>query len=472
MGIIRKALIALLVLVVIAAAAIWWMLRGSPAQHSLAELSGLRPLLVEANAQTIPTLGTAKPLPWKAGETPVAAAGLAIKAFATGLDHPRNVVTLPNGDVLVSEASGPPSKASGVTGFVMKLLLKRVGSEVPSANRIALLRDADGDGVAEVHTTLIGGLNNPFGLAWSKGTLYIANTDGVVSVPYTLGATTISAAPTKVVGLPPAGRHWVKNLLLSPDETKLYITVGSGSDHAENGIASEKGRAAIWEYSIAEKQMRQFAGGLRNPNGMAWNTASGELWTVVNERDQLGSDLVPDYLTNVPLGANYGWPWVYYKTVIDWRVKDPIPADFMDYIRKPEYALGAHVAALGLAFNHPGSQLAAFGDGAFIARHGSWNRKPLSGYDVVFVKFDKNGNPLADKPVTVLSGFLTADQKNAHGRPVMLSWAKDGALLLADDVGGVVWRIAGSAGAPAGSAPAVSVAPTGTPSQPAPIAPR
>ena len=444
MSIIRKVLIALLVLIVIAAGAIWWMLRGSPGEHTLAELSGPKPVLVRPNEQTIPTIGTAKPLPWKAGETPVAAAGLTVKAFAAGLAHPRNVITLPNGDVLVSEASGPKSEAHGITGFVMKLLLKRVGSEVPSANRIALLRDADGDGVADLHTTLIGGLNSPFGLAWQKDTLYIANTDGVVSVPYVLGETAIAAAPVKVVPLPPAGRHWVKNLLLSPDGTKLYVTVGSGSDHAENGIKSEAGRAAIWEYSIADKHMRQFAGGLRNPNGMAWNAASGELWTVVNERDQLGSDLVPDYLTNVPLGVNYGWPWVYYKDVIDWRVKDPIPGDFMEYIRKPEYALGAHVAALGLAFNQPGSQFAAMGDGAFIARHGSWNRKPLSGYDVVFVKFDKNGNPLADKPVTVLSGFLTADQKNAHGRPVMLSWAKDGALLLADDVGGVVWRITGS----------------------------
>ena len=445
MSIIRKVLIALLVLIVIAAGAIWWMLRGSPGEHTLAELSGPKPVLVRPNEQTIPTLGTAKPLPWKAGETPVAAAGLTVKAFAAGLAHPRNVITLPNGDVLVSEASGPKSEARGITGFAMKLLLKRVGSEVPSANRIALLRDADGNGVAELHTTLIGGLNSPFGLAWQKDTLYIANTDGVVSVPYKLGETAIAAAPVKVVPLPPAGRHWVKNLLLSPDGTKLYVTVGSGSDHAENGIKSEAGRAAIWEYSIADKHMRQFAGGLRNPNGMAWNAASGELWTVVNERDQLGSDLVPDYLTNVPLGVNYGWPWVYYKDVIDWRVKDPIPGDFMEYVRKPEYALGAHVAALGLAFNQPGSQFAAMGDGAFIARHGSWNRKPLSGYDVVFVKFDKNGNPLADKPVTVLSGFLTADQKNAHGRPVMLSWAKDGALLLADDVGGVVWRITGSA---------------------------
>ncbi len=448
MSFIRKALIALLVLVLIAAGAIWWMLRGSPGEHSLAELSGPKPLLVEANVQTIPTIGTAKPLPWKAGETPVPASGITVKAFATGLAHPRNVITLPNGDVLVSEASGPKTEATGVTGFVMKMLLKRVGSEVPSANRIALLRDADGDGVAEVHTVLIGGLISPFGLAWQKDTLYIANTDGVVSVPYALGETTIAATPSKVVALPPAGRHWVKNLLLSPDGTKLYITVGSGSDHAENGIKSETGRAAIWEYTIADKHMRPFAGGLRNPNGMAWNTASGELWTVVNERDQLGSDLVPDYLTNVPLGANYGWPWVYYKDVIDWRVKDPIPSDFMEYVRRPEYALGAHVAALGLAFNQPGSQFAAMGDGAFVARHGSWNRRPLSGYDVVFVKFDKNGNPLADKPVTVLSGFLTADQKNARGRPVMLSWAKDGALLLADDVGGVVWRIAGSPALP------------------------
>ncbi len=472
MSTLRKVLLALLVLILIAVAAIWWMLRGSPGEHSLAELSGPRPVLVRPNAQTIPTLGLASPVGWKAGQTPVPAAGLTVKAFAIGLAHPRNLITLPNGDVLVSEATGPKSEGGGITGFVMKLLFRKVGSDVPSANRIALLRDADGDGVAEVHTALIGGLTSPFGLAWNKGTLYIANTDGVVSVPYALGETTMAATPSKVVALPPAGRHWVKNLLLSPDGTKLYITVGSGSDHAENGIKSEAGRAAIWEYSIADKHMRQFAGGMRNPNGMAWNTASGELWAVVNERDQLGSDLVPDYLTNVPLGANYGWPWVYYKDVIDWRVKDPIPGDFMDYIRKPEYALGAHVAALGLVFNRPDTQLAALGDGAIVARHGSWNRKPLSGYDVVFVKFDKNGNPLADKPVTLLTGFLTADQKHTHGRPVMLSWAKDGALLLADDVGGVVWRIAGSAPAAGMAPPTVAVAPTGASSQPAPLAPR
>jgi glucose/arabinose dehydrogenase len=293
--------------------------------------------------------------------------------------------------------------------------------------------------------------------------LLVANTDAVLSFPFKVGETTLTGAPTKLMDLPGNGNHWARNLLLSPDGSKLYVTVGSSSNIAENGIEAEKGRAAIHEYDFVKGNSRIYASGLRNPNGLDFNPYTGELWTVVNERDQLGSDLVPDYLTNVPFGASYGWPWVYWKDKMDDRVDAPMPQYFFEYVRKPEYALGAHVAPLGLAFARPGNLMGpAVANGALIARHGSWNRKPLSGYDVVFVPFDTRGNATGSKPTEVLTGFLTPDQKRTHGRPVWVVFAKDGAMLVSDDVGNAIWRVTAPGAAPAPAITAIKSDPVGT----------
>ena len=445
----RKLLIAFGMILLLAGAFLLWILHGTTASHSLAELSGTDPLLAKARSEQIPTIGVVTPIGWKAGEAPRAAPGLVINRFAEGLDHPRTVLTLPNGDVLVAETNAPPGKrATGITGMAMGFLMKRAGAGGASPDKIVLLRDADGDGKAEARFVLRhADLASPAGMAWAKGKLYVANHNAVLAFDYTPGETVLASKPVKLMDLSPGGRHWMRVLQLSPDETKLYVTVGSGSNIAENGIAAEAGRAAIFEIDLATGKHRQFAGGMRNPNGMGWNPATGELWTVVNERDQLGPDLPPDYLTSVPIGAQYGWPWVYWRDQIDWRVKDPIPDYLMEYIRRPEYGLGAHTAPLGMLFAGAGNRMgSAFASGAFIARHGSWNRKPLAGYDVVFIRFDANGNPKG-LPLPVLDGFL-ADQKNTHGRPVWLSWDKSGALLVSDDTGGVVWRVMAPGAAP------------------------
>jgi YD repeat-containing protein len=285
-------------------------------------------------------------------------------------------------------------------------------------------------------------------MAWADGKLYVADTDAVLAYDYKLGDTALTGTPKKLMDLPGAGNHWMRNLVITPDGTRLYIGVGSASNIGEGGMDKEEGRAAIWELDLRTGRRRLYAGGLRNPNGLAWNPWNGELWTTVNERDQLGSDLVPDYLTNVPIGANYGWPWVYWKDKIDTRVKAPMPNFLTEYTRKPEYALGPHVAALGLAFTQGGTTMGAnFASGAFIARHGSWNRKPPSGYDVVFVKFDDRGNPIG-KPVTVLKSFLAGDG-NTHGRPTWVAWDKTGALLVSDDTAGIVWRVTAPGAKPA-----------------------
>ncbi len=355
------------------------------------------------------------------------------------------MLVLPNGDVLVAETNSQPRPGKGITAMVMKYMMNKVGAGGGSPDRIQLLRDGDGDGVAEQKILFRSGLKSPAGMALRespKGTqLLIANTDAVLSFPFEVGDTTLTGAPTKLMDLPGGGNHWSRNLVLSPDGAQLYIAVGSASNIAEGGIAKEKGRAAIHEYDFAKKTHRIFASGLRNANGMDWNPASGELWTVVNERDMLGSDLVPDYLTNVPFGSHYGWPWIYWKDNLDMRVEEPAPEYTLNYIRKPEYALGSHTAPLGLAFAKGGNLLGPkFANGAFIARHGSWNRKPLAGYDVVFVAFDARGNDLPATPVPVLTGFLAKGDR-AHGRPVWVSWARDGALLVSDDTGGAIWRV-------------------------------
>jgi glucose/arabinose dehydrogenase len=402
---------------------------------------GTQPVLPPTQQRLIPTVNIAPAVGWSRGSTPQAAAALQVVAFAAGLEHPRWLHVLPNGDVLVAETNAPsrPDDARGLKGWVMGLVMKRAGAGVASANRIMLLRDTDADGVADLRSVLLEGLSSPFGMALVGDTLYVANSDAVLRFPYASGDLRIAAPGVRVVALPAGSinHHWTKNLIASADGSKLYVTVGSNSNVAERGIEAEAGRAAIWEVDVRNGTHRVFASGLRNPNGMAWEPRSGVLWTVVNERDELGSDLVPDYLTSVLDGAFYGWPYSYYGSHVDARVTPPRP-DLVATAVAPDYALGAHVAPLGLA-SAAGNRLAsAYADGMFIGEHGSWNRRPHSGYKVVFVPF-AGGRP-AGLPVDVLSGFLSDDGR-AYGRPVGVALDKTGALLVADDVGNTVWRV-------------------------------
>jgi len=405
---------------------------------------GPNPTLVKPVKQLLPTVNIAPAEPWVEGQGPVAAAGTQVAAFATGLDHPRWLHVLPNGDVLVAETNAPerPDEGKGIKGAVMKATQKRAGAAPASANRITLLRDADGDGKPEVRQVFLSGLNSPFGMALVGDTFYVANTDAVMAYPYKAGQTQLDAASGKKLTDLPAGtrnHHWTKSLIASPDGSKLYATVGSNSNVAENGMEAEEGRAAIWEIDRATGNKRLYATGMRNPNGMAW--MNNVLWTVANERDELGSDLVPDYLTSVRDGAFYGWPYSWYGRHVDDRVKPQRP-DLVQKAIAPDYALGAHVAALGLAAASgklPAALAAGQGDaGVFIGMHGSWNRKPLSGYKVVYLPF-KDGKP-EGLPIEVLGGFVDKDGK-AHGRPVGVAMDKGGALLVADDVGNAVWRV-------------------------------
>jgi glucose/arabinose dehydrogenase len=356
------------------------------------------------------------------------------------------LLVLPNGDVLVAETNAPPKPddGKGLRGWVMKLLMKRAGAVTPSANRITLLRDADGDGIAETRSVFAQGLASPFGMALVGDQLYVANSDALVRYPYRSGDTSLSGAPQKVVDLPAGtlNHHWTKNVIASPDGSKLYVTVGSNSNVGENGMPAEEGRAAIWEVDTKSGAHRVFASGLRNPNGMAWEPGSGALWTVVNERDEIGSDLVPDYLSSVRDGGFYGWPYSYYGQHVDERVQPPRP-DLVAKAIKPDYALGPHTASLGLAWSQENSLPAAFARGMFIGQHGSWNRKPHSGYKVIFVPFE--GAKPSGAPLDVLSEFLDADSGVAHGRPVGVALDKRGALLVADDVGNVIWRVSSAA---------------------------
>ena len=444
----RKLLIALAVFLVVVGGFAFWVYRGDNADLSVDDVSGTEPTLSQASAQTFPTVRIAKPIGWKDGELPEAAEGLTVVRFAEGLDHPRVIHTLPNGDVLVTLTRSPKSgDGGGLMGWIADKLMSRAGATGDSANQLVLLRDADGNGTAEVRQVLTDALDSPSGIAWRDGTLYVANHNAVLAFDYALGADTVTGEGRKLMDLPPGGGHWMRNIELSPDGTKLYIAVGSVSNVGEKGMAVEEGRAMIHELDLATGSNRPYGAGLRNPNGLDWNPWSGELWTTVNERDMLGSDMVPDYLTNVPIGAQYGWPWVYWRENIDDRVKEPMPQFLQEYTRKPEYALGPHVAALGLVFSAEGDRMGStFGHGAFIARHGSWNRKPPSGYDVVYVAFDERGNPQG-KPVPVLTGFLTGDG-TTRGRPTWVEWAGDGALLVSDDTAGIIWRVVASGAQP------------------------
>ena len=392
----------------------------------------------------IPTVNIAPAEGWPQGVVPQAPAGFTVTALASGLDHPRWVYVLPNGDVLVAESNKPAQPegvknvhADGLRGKAMGVVMKRAGAGTPSANRITLLRDSDGDGVAETKSVFLKDLTSPFGMALVGNQLYIANADAIVKVPYETGQTSISAAPVKVTDLPAgANHHWTKNIIANADGSKLYATVGSNSNIGDNGMASEEGRAAIWEVDVASGNKRLFASGLRNPNGLGWEPQSKALWTVVNERDELGNDLVPDYLTSVKDGAFYGWPWSYWGQNVDTRVKPPNP-DMVAKAIAPDYGLGAHVAPLGLVFSDA-RMPTQFASGAFIGQHGSWNRKDLTGYNVVYVPF-ADGRPTG-APVPFLTGFLSKDG-DAYGRPVGVAMDGKGALLVADDVGNVIWRV-------------------------------
>ena len=401
---------------------------------------GLHPAIVKPVTSLVPTVDIAPARGWPEGGKPQAAPGLAVHAYAAGLDHPRWLYVLPNGDVLVAETNAParPEGKKGIRGYVMGKVMARAGAAVPSANRITLLRDADGDGVAEVKRVFLQGLNSPFGMALVGDMLYVANTDGIVRFPYEAGALEISAPAQPVAALPggPLNHHWTKNIVASADGRKLYATTGSNSNVAENGMDQETGRAAILEVDIATGRTRLYASGLRNPNGLAWNPETGALWTVVNERDEIGSDLVPDYLTSVKEGGFYGWPYSYWGQNVDTRVQPPDPKKVASAI-KPDYSLGAHVAALGLAFSQP-VMGEPFADGVFVGEHGSWNRPDPVGYKVIFVPF-QNGRP-AGEPVDFVSGFRDADGKT-RGRPVGVTVDPRGALIVADDLANTVWRV-------------------------------
>jgi len=435
----RPILIIIVVLLLGFAAAFYFVSRGKPAALPVEAVTGAAPTISLPRKERLPTVEIADPVGWPSGAKPTAPKGLAVNAFADKLDHPRWMTLLPNGDVLVAETNSPPREGGGIKGWIMKVLMGSAGAGTPSANRITLLRDADGDGVAEQRFPFLEGLNSPFGMTLVGDTLYVANTDAVLAFPYALGDTRITEKGRKVVDLPGGGNHWARNLIASPDGSRLFVTVGSASNIGENGMDKEELRAVVLEVDPANGNYRIFASGLRNPNGLAYEPRTGGLWTTVNERDMLGGDLVPDYMTRLEFAAFYGWPWGYWGGYEDKRVQPERP-DLMEYIKRPDYALGPHVAALGITFADGANLGPAYANGAFVGLHGSWNRKPPSGYKVVYVPFGDNGYPLPGaKPQDFLTGFLVGDE--ARGRPVGVIKDKTGGLLVADDVGNVIWRV-------------------------------
>jgi glucose/arabinose dehydrogenase len=400
---------------------------------------GASPVIPEARPQgSIPTLKMPTARGWAPGQAPAAASGLKVNAFATGLDHPRWIEVLPSGDVLVAEAMNMDHSPRSLFDYAMVSTMRRAGAVGPSANRVTLLRDADGDGVAEIRKVFLDGLNQPFGMALLNDTFYVGNTDGLVAFPYTPGATRITAPGRLLATFKPAG-HWTRSLLPSPDKRKIYVGVGSLSNIGDYGMEEEEGRAAIHEFDVASGTDRVFASGLRNPVGMAWEPSTGALWTVVNERDGLGDETPPDYLTAVREGGFYGWPYCYWGQTVDDRVpQDPA---MVAKAHAPDYALGGHTASLGLCWL-PAGTLPGFPDGLAIGQHGSWNRSKLSGYKLVFVPF-ANGRP-SGAPRDILSGFLAPDEGESYGRPVGVTIGPDGSVLMADDVGNVIWRVTGA----------------------------
>jgi glucose/arabinose dehydrogenase len=435
----RKGLVVLAAVIIIAGLGIYIALSGGEARLQENAAVGSTPTIPEPDRRLIPTINIATATGWPSGQKPEAASGLSVEAWAMGLNHPRWIYVLSNGDVLVAETNAPadrPEEGKGIKGFVFRMAQKRAGAGIPSPDRIVLLRDAGNGQVTK--TTFLENLHSPLGMALVGNDFYVANTDAVVRFAYTEGATHIETPGEKVADLPggPINHHWTKNLIASKDGSKLYVTVGSNSNVGENGLDKEENRAAILEMDRESGKWRVFASGLRNPNGMGWEPETGVLWTVANERDELGSDLVPDYLTSVKDGAFYGWPFSYYGQHVDTRV--PQKPDMVAKAIAPDYALGSHVAALGLTFSSGMLLPDSFRNGAFVGEHGSWNRKPASGYKVVFIPF-ANGRP-SGPPMDVLNGFLAANG-DARGRPVGVAIAKDGALLVADDVGNTIWRV-------------------------------
>ena len=406
--------------------------RNAPKQHA----TGLKPAIPDARKQGIMTLKLPSAEGWKDGRVPDCAEGLKVNAFATELDHPRWIEVLPNGDVLVAEAMGQAGSPKTLMDHAAQATMRRVKAIGESANRVTLWRDEDGDGVAEIRHVFVENQNHPFGMALVGDRFFLGNTDGITVFDYAAGATELTGQGTKLVDFKPHG-HWTRSLIVSPDKTKIYAGVGSLTNIADQGFEVEDGRAAIWELDVATQKARIFATGLRNAVGMAWEPTTGVLWTVVNERDGLGDETPPDYLTSVVDGGFYGWPYCYWDRVVDDRV--PQDAEMVAKAIKPDYALGGHTASLGLCWMPEGT-LPGFGDGMVIGQHGSWNRSILSGYKLIFVPF-KDGKPCGEAR-DILSGFLSPDEKLAYGRPVGVTIGADRkSLLMADDVGDVIWRV-------------------------------
>ncbi|MFT9441333.1 MAG: sorbosone dehydrogenase family protein [Acetobacter papayae] len=419
-----------------------WKVIARPEQARLPLASGFgpTPTLPSPNPTLVPTINVATPVGWEKEQTPHPARGLAVHAFATGLDHPRWLYTLPNGDILVAETNSPGTDIDTLKNKAARFVMGWAGAGEKSPDRIVLLRDTNGDGTADTRTVFLDHLRSPFGMALVGQTLYVANADSIVAFPYTPGTLFVHDPGTKVADLPAGyNHHWTKNLLASPDGRFLYVTVGSNSNVAEHGIEAEEGRAQIARLELATGALTPYATGLRNPNGLGWEPQTGALWVAVNERDEIGSDLVPDYITSVRPGAFYGWPYSYYGQHVDTRVQPQRP-DLVANAVVPDYALGPHTASLGLAFSANAIALPeTWRHGVFISQHGSWNRRPKSGYQVIYIPF-ADGQPMAP-PTEVLGNFLSPDDSHAHGRPVGLTVDGLGALLVADDVGGVVWQV-------------------------------
>lgn len=423
---------------------IWYLSTPAKSEIDIAKLYGPNPDLTKIQQEAFPSIVIAKVTGWQGNAKPIAAPGLQVAEFARDLDHPRWMKLLPNGDVLVAESTQPARPTQSIADWIARKIMKSANGSDVSANRITLLRDSDGDGTVDMRSVLLtaeNGLNSPYGMELVDNTLYIANTDSLMAFPYKTGDTKITAKGERIVPLPSSApnNHWTRNVIASPDKKTLLVTVGSNSNIGENGLKSEEYRANVLEVFPKQKTFRIYTAGLRNPNGLAYEPKSGYLWTTVNERDQLGPDIPPDYLATVDFGGHYGWPWFYWR-MTDHRVQPQRP-DLQQYVKRPNYALGAHTASLGLAFANGAKLGANFANGAFIGQHGSWNRNPPSGYKVIYVPFNARGFPDAKaKPVDVLTGFLNA-KGEAQGRPAGVIVDAAGGLLVADDAGNRIWRV-------------------------------